>query len=88
MRFWFALSLAIVAASPVSAQQASRPTADQVTVQILENEARSYRATIGQLAVQVNELTAKADALGKERDELKAKCGKPCESAGASPPAK
>jgi hypothetical protein len=47
-------------------------------VQILENEARSYRATIGQLALQLNDLTAKADALGKERGALKTKCGDPC----------
>ena len=75
MRHLFALSFAIAATvSPVLAQQpASHLTADQVQIQVLENEARSYRATIGQLAVQVNDLTAKADALGKERDELKAK---------------
>ena len=80
MRYWLALGFAIAATvSPAFAQQpAPHPTADQVTVQILENEARSYRATIGQLAVQVNDLTAKADALTKERDALKTKCGDPC----------
>jgi len=36
------------------------------------------RATIGQLAVQMNEVTAKAEALGKERDALKAKCSDAC----------
>jgi outer membrane murein-binding lipoprotein Lpp len=84
MQYLIAAVLALSLTLPAAAQQPiPHPTADQVTVQILENEARSYRATIGQLAVQVNDLTAKADALGKERDELKAKCGKPCEAGPA-----
>lgn len=70
----FALVLAAGLSMPALAQQPTpRPTADMVTIQILETEARNYRATIGQLAVQINELTA-------ERDALKTKCGKACET--------
>jgi hypothetical protein len=42
----------------------------------LENDASRYRQTIGSLAVRVNDLTDQITA-------LKAKCGKPCEEAGA-----
>lgn len=67
----FALAFLAVA-FPASAQQ-QRPTADQVQIQILENEGRNLRATVGQLAVQVNDLTAQVA-------DLKAKCGKACEA--------
>lgn len=65
------ISFLLALAAPASAQQ-QHPTADQVQIQVLENEGHSYRLTIGQLAVQVNDLTAQIAA-------LKAKCGKPCE---------
>lgn len=63
--FLILLSLAVI--SPAFAQQPQPPlTADQITIQLMEQELSNYRRTIGQLAVQINALT-------KERDELKAK---------------
>jgi hypothetical protein len=38
----------------------------------------NYRRTVGQLAVQVNELDDKLAAATKERDDMKTKCGEPC----------
>jgi hypothetical protein len=75
---YLAFACFVIAASPALAQQQMpRPTADQVNIQLLQNEANSYRSTIGQLVVKVSELTDQIAA-------LKTKCGKPCEDA---PPA-
>lgn len=87
MQFVIGLMAVLFLTLPSAAQQIPHPTADQVAVQILENEARSYRQTIGQLAVQVNDLTARVEAVTKERDELKAKCGASC-AAPNEPPSK
>lgn len=72
MQYLIAFALVLVLTLPAAAQQVPHPTADQVSIQILENEARGYRETIGRLAVQVNDLT---DAVAA----LKTKCGKACE---------
>ena len=71
MQFVIAAALVLSLIAPAVAQQVPRPTSDQVVQQILENEARGYRQTIGQLAIQVNDLTAKIE-------ELKKKCGDSC----------
>lgn len=76
-RILFAVPFTVALLTGASAQQAARPTADQVQIQILENDAHNLRAAIAQLAVDKNNLTA-------ERDALKAKCGKPCEEAPSS----
>lgn len=72
MQFVIAAVITLALVLPAAAQQLPHPTADQVNIQILENEARQYRDTIGKLAVQVNDLNAQVAA-------LKARCGKPCE---------
>lgn len=72
MQFVIGIVLSVLFVLPaIAQQQIPHPTAEQVNIQILENEATRYRATISQLAVQVNDLTAKLDA-------LKAKCGDLC----------
>lgn len=72
MRFLLIAAMLLICSGAAYSQQA-HPTADQVTVQLLETEARNYRATIAQLAIQVNDLTAQVA-------DLKAKCGKACKA--------
>lgn len=69
----FLFVLLILTTTTANAQPSPpRPTSEQINIQILENEAKQYRQTIGQLVVQINELSA-------EISTLKSKCGKTCD---------
>jgi len=68
------------APTPPSAMQPP-PTADQITIQLLEQEAASYRKNIATLITQLQ-------AVMKERDELKAKAAEAAKPAEAKPEAK
>lgn len=66
MKIFIIMAALLALLVSAQAQQTAAPTAEQITIQLLEQEAANYRRTISQLAVQLN-------AVAKERDELKAK---------------
>jgi hypothetical protein len=46
-----------------------RPSAEQVTIQLLEAEVANYRRQLGAFVVRINELTDELAGVTKERDE-------------------